>query len=304
MRHSDPGPFEVLSLRKTHAIKSLNIETAAKIESEIQTHLQTELLQMIDAAKARLTDEITQLHSEYTQTCDRIRESSDYEFLEFRVSIDDAFAFWQRGHIEELSTLEKEYALAVVREGRRPIKAKLDFEMQARELAKQNEFEASIRSREKSQVAEQTELERRRAAVDGAFDRKRHALLERQQNDLQNLRMKFEQGIQVLEQDLQEKLDKEQRSFLVAVRAAVQREILAGIASVKSSSLKKRVSGEIARAANDVTLAMAGLRLAPTPVAMPRKQERPATHASKNFMPELEPLPVDDESVEDAEPGD
>jgi hypothetical protein len=195
------GQTDVLSLRKAHAIQSLDIEAAAKIESEIQSHHRTQILQMIEAAKARLNAEITQLHTEFTQSCDTIRAASDDESFEFRLTVDDAFLFWQRSHIEELSTLEKEYALAVTRELRRPVKAKLDFEQQARELAKQNEFEASIRFREKGQLAGNAELERRRTAVDAAFDRRRHALMERQQNDLQNLRMKLTQGLLLLEQD-------------------------------------------------------------------------------------------------------
>jgi hypothetical protein len=296
----DRPQSDLLGRRKAHAIQTLNIENAAKIESEIQTHRQTQMLEMVEDAKAELVDAITQFHTKYTESCDQVRQTADSERLEFRTSIDDGFSFWQRSHLEELSTLEKEYALAIVREEHRPVKAKLDFEKQARELAKQNEFEASIRFREKGQAAEQAELERRRAAVDGAFDRKRHCLMERQRNDLENLRMKLASGLILSEQALQANLQKEQRAFLVAVRAKVQQKVVSRMAKVQGGS-KKHVSLELTKAANEVTLRLAGLPLGTT-TATKGKQKRATLRGSKNFMPELEPLIVDEEFVEDLPP--
>jgi hypothetical protein len=136
------GESEAFHCRKGRVIQVLSIKAAARIECDVQTHCQIETLQMIDAARARFSDEIGQLHAEYARCCDRIRRLANDEIARFRLATDAALSAWQRAHIGDFVALEKEYALAVVRELQRPIKTRLDFEKQARELVRQNEFEA------------------------------------------------------------------------------------------------------------------------------------------------------------------
>jgi hypothetical protein len=277
---TSPNP---LQLEKARAIKNLDIEAAIQLEEQIHQDRLNSITQLIDEARTHLERAVSEHHATYEARCEQTRSFWRAEILQTRLAIDTAFQSWQRHHIEELSTLEKEYALAVVRERRRPVPARSEFDKQARRLAKQSDFQESMRVREKAKNAEQAELVRRRAVVDTAFDRRRMALIEHQKADLAALNTRLIDELAWKDQGLQEALSQHERTFLAAVRSTIQKAIFESFAENLSHAERKRIAAELAIAGTDITLQISGHRIKrATPTPASRTDKANAVSARRN----------------------
>jgi hypothetical protein len=250
-----------LALEKSRAIDNLDIEAAAQLQEQILKDHENTLVQLIQTAKANLEQTVTQHYRDYESACDIVRAASHRSVLEHRFIIDDAFLGWQRRHLEELTAFETEYALAIRREKRRLVPTMCAYHAQCKRLARQNNFEASIYSREKGKEAEQEELRRRRASVDAAFDKKRQAMIEHQKEDLRFLNTKLRDDLARADAKLQEGLNVQLRTFLALARSAIQRMIMKTCGEQHSPAEKKRIGAELGVAGNDMVLEIAGISL-------------------------------------------
>jgi hypothetical protein len=227
--------------------------------------------------------------------------------MEVRVAADDSFRTWQAKHLKDLSDLEKEYALAVVRESRRPVQAKAVLHLRAIRLAKRNDFQSSIALRQLAKEVEHAEQDDRRERIDAKFDNLRAALFESQRNDLAILNRHLYEELRRVSQALCESLDQPARRLIVKARSLTQTAIFHETTTAntpRTPAQKKFISKTLNEAANQELLRLSGFVLnEASPVAGPTSKGRPLSRrAAGNGSSGQRDLPADVEPGFEAQP--
>jgi hypothetical protein len=237
-------PGELFGLR-LQAIAGLDIETAQAADEALVSRRSSETTQTVIDVKAELETKIEEAFQNYRSDCERVRNEHELQDLQVRMAMDDMFQECQRRHISELDAVEKEYALAVLREERRPAKGRRECEKQARRFAFVRNYQSSIKMREQAKVAEQEELEERRAQVKGHFEKVRQNVCERQKVDLTVLNRKFNDAVVRQKVELGDALKLQEKKFWVALRAVLQKAITAATASADAAEEKLKIAESI-----------------------------------------------------------
>jgi hypothetical protein len=272
--HSSGSPSDPLSdlrAQKTSAIRRCDFERAAEIEAEIQDYIQFDSINSYKQRESSLCQKITTAAETLRRASDSALTASALKILELRVATDEAFEAFQRQHIEQLTELEQEYALAVIRESVRPVKSHNDYIFQAQTIARHNDFSLSIWLRGAANAAQERQLRERRKLVDDKFNRLRQSLFDRQATELQILSMNFEVQLAAAEEVPRVEIERLKRAFLVDVHDALH-------AASRSSppATRKREAAMLANVAHRFVQELTGLVLIqafPTPIAVRESQE-------------------------------
>ena len=234
--------YDELAQKKREAIEEMDFEGARDIETMIRTKKRDDVQAKVENKKVELGEGIEALHQEYLEDCRRVQEAAEERQFNIRVKVDQSFQEWQKQHLDELMSVEKEYALEVIRARSRPVKEQLLLFKQAKNLAKMNCFDESIMVREEGKQAFVDEMEARRQEIEDKYRNARFQVIEHQKNDLEILKGRLEAFLKQARLDLQDELDSQQRKFLVAVRSLQQKAVVAATSWVKSSAEKRAIS--------------------------------------------------------------
>ena len=234
--------YDELAQKKREAIEEMDFESARDIETMIRTKKRDDVQAKVENKKVELGEGIEALHQEYLEDCRRVQEAAEERQFNIRVKVDQSFQEWQKQHLDELMSVEKEYALEVIRARSRPVKEQLMLFRQAKNLAKMNCFDESIMVREEGKQAYVDEMEARRQEIEDKYRNARFQVIEHQKNDLEILKGRLEAFLKQARLDLQDELDSQQRKFLVAVRSLQQKAVVAATSWVKSSAEKRAIS--------------------------------------------------------------
>jgi hypothetical protein len=162
--------------------------------------------------------------------------------MQIRIAADDSFRAWRAKHLDELNDFEQGYAVAVLREDRRPVQAKAMLHLTAVRLAKSNDLCGSVRMRESAINVEQAELKDRRKRIDSKFDHLRATLFERQRNDLAILNRNLSEELKRLSVALREALSQPARRLVLTARTLTQKTILKASATARTVAQKRLIS--------------------------------------------------------------
>jgi hypothetical protein len=181
--------------------------------------------------------------------------------LDTRLAIDDLFAQCQRRHIEELRTIEKEYAISVIRAERRPVRDEIDLRVHSRRLALAGEYKASVEAREQAKGAGRPELARRRAEIDARVHKLHAAQFERHFADLCNLDERLKADLARIETEREDAIAQHRKRFVVAARIVRRKAVARATAPLVDPDRKVEVAEAVAREADALVGAATGLEL-------------------------------------------
>jgi hypothetical protein len=246
----------------------------------------------LKTAKARLVIQIKEACDAYRASSKQAETESALHEMEVRVAADDSFRLWRARHLKELNHLEKEYALAVIRESRRPVQAKAVLHSAAIQLAKGNDFQSSILLRERARNLEEAEMEDRRKKIEAKYRNLRAALFENQKNDLGNLNRNLDEDLKRLSLARRDSLDQPARRLLVTARLLTQKAVVQETATAKTRTQKMIISKTLNDAANAKLLQFSGFILNPaSPKANPitKKPKRDGSSRQNDLPADLGP---------------
>jgi hypothetical protein len=268
--------IQELIIQKRNAITVLDFERAAVIEKQILQNRKEQLDSAVQTSLNRLSECIEStfqiLEDERTKT----RQAYEEKVQTARFETDITFQTLQNRHLAELTEIEKDYALSVLRENGRPVKEQAALNLLAQRLARANDFDESIRIREQGKIARELTIEERRAQVDTKFKKVRQVKLDQQRNELRILNTKLKAHLEIIEQERDNALAMEEVKFQVTCLAEQQKQILDASKRTKSEVEKRNIAQTICKFANQKVSALAGLVLnKATPTAPPKSTESP-----------------------------
>jgi hypothetical protein len=235
---------ELISLR-FRSISDLDYETACAVDAHLLRSREEESAVAITTVFTELIADVDHAIRVYHE--ERAKTASFYRLrlFEARIALDDAFQVSQQRHLEELHMVEKEYALVVLREDRRPVREEIELIAHSRRLALAGEYAQSIETREAVKGAVKSELARRRATVDARFERIRAIVFARQKDELKILNSKLVADLNQIESDRGQAMDQQRKRFIVAIRALKTQAVTKGIAAALSKERKVEVASAI-----------------------------------------------------------
>ncbi|OHT15355.1 hypothetical protein TRFO_42552 [Tritrichomonas foetus] len=234
--------IEELYAKKSRLIEALKFEKAEIIEQMIQEKKLKDDSIHFEEAKIRIVEVVQNIYQIYCENIKNIKENEADEELKEREKADISFAEIRDRHIEELTVIEKEFALEVYREKQRPVKAQLDTITLAKNMAKVNDFAGAVKTRDKAYQLFEQEHIIRRAALDKKYEVIKAQVFEKQRNELLILNQRLRENLTSLQIALKNDLNSQLKLFRVSIRAEHQRIIGDLLKKVKSNEEKRRMS--------------------------------------------------------------
>jgi hypothetical protein len=198
-------------------------------ESTIET-LTASLIQAVELAFAeydRATGEVTTAANENAQA---VREEANKKFADLRTN-----------HIAELADLEDSRVLDAELQQRRPSARANELLKVAKELAKAQQIELAIETREEANRMKKTELEERAYAVNSSYEAKQNALIPQLLLELSQLENLLNGRLEAIEFRRTQSLE----SIRNATVSSLRKELRKTIASARSHLTKKEKVGEV-----------------------------------------------------------
>jgi len=236
-----------LQIMLERCIEQLKFEEAKAIETALIMKKEDMFQVNLKQSLLKITDMIGSYYEKWQKDVEQDNTNQKIEEAAIREKINRTFVNIKNSHIEQLTHLEKKYVLDILKAKDKPIKAQIDFENQAKKLAKEGDFDGAVLFREKANVAFSTEQKSRREAVDSYYDSKRNILTERQTNELSVLNEKLLSQLNDSLITLQYKQKEKEKHFMVLVKSLEQKEIQQLSASVKSKEQKQHIAETVSK---------------------------------------------------------
>jgi hypothetical protein len=254
------SPRELVALR-FRSIANWEFETAAAVDDHLaQSRCDAEST-AFSSALTDLTSEIDSAVSLFASDSETIAYAFQRRALDARLAIDDLFEQCKQRQVEELNSIEKEYAISVLRAERRPVRDEIDLREHSRRLALAGEYKASVKAREQAKVAGVPEIARRRAEIDARFEKLRAVKFERHFADLCKLNERLKSDLERIETEREETVAQQQRRFVVAARVARRKAIARATAPLVDPDRKVEAADAVAAEAERLVRAATGIEL-------------------------------------------
>ncbi|KAK8891164.1 hypothetical protein M9Y10_028370 [Tritrichomonas musculus] len=270
--------IEELMQRKLRYIEKLEFEKARDVENLIQEKRQKDHNEIFERTKESFEQRIEVIYSEFQNNCQIINENASDAEMQIRENADTSFKDLRDRHIDELTKMEKEYALEVIRAHRKIVPEQLEQQRRAKELAKANDFEGAVRLRTLAEKIYEQEHIIRRQDIDKKYVSIKNQIFERQKNDLLVLNTKLNDALERNQQLVDNELKKQERLFIVSILAAKQKCIISMTSSIQVPEVKKTLSEKFDKFANDKTEEVTGYNIGqkepPSPSKTPKSQSK------------------------------
>jgi hypothetical protein len=225
-------PLQDLRTAREAEIEALNFEEVELINAAIANYTTDNTQSIIDRAKAELGPEIDQAFETYTAEEDSLRILNTTNENNVRSAANELFQAAKSRHLEEITALEADRELRLIRGQSRSSAAFIDLTATAKKLARNNDIAGAIHVRQSATAKRDQEMQARADAINGRFDKA-----------LAFLNAKQIAELSYIEDNLQKELDKiavnlEQGKFLNQRKlAGVVRRIVRGKIAVVAAEL-------------------------------------------------------------------
>ena len=285
-------PYESLVARKNKYIDNLEFEKAKYIESIIQERRKNDGSVALEQAKRVFDEEISKHYEVYKESVEQVQREEEDAILQIREKADFYFQEMQSRHINELTEIEKEYALEVIKARNKIVPERIEQERRAKELARMNDFDGAVKLRNLALQIYEQEHATRRAEIDKKYDGLKKQKLERQRNDHLILNTKLKSELEKYHQEFQKEYRSKEKLLLVALIHAKQNVMLTLTKDERIKEIKKKVTDDFDKYANAKVQEVTGFSLnrgnasssTPTP-----SQSRQATSRSSTTTPRKTP---------------
>jgi hypothetical protein len=195
----EPARLTELRLKQRTAISAADIVLAEHYESEITALRQEASDNAFRALKAEFDREIRRLLTLYQQRLDALDSAKQSELLAFKQQVNLDFAKTRERHVQQLSQLQRDFAVLRLRETQRPVADADEFTWQAQRAARQRNFVRAYDLMEQAEAANQTEIGRRHAHLDLDFKTQSAQLFQEQRKEIEGLVARLAKGVATIE---------------------------------------------------------------------------------------------------------
>jgi hypothetical protein len=270
---------------KLDSIKALDFEAACAVDAYLAMHNDTIAASAVGSLTSDLEAAIEENYQTFKDRSDAVNKEFSERELELRMATDDAFQRKQHEHLEELHDLEKGYAYDVLFEEKRRVKEREQAEATAQNYAFIGDYPRSINLRQEAERIQAAVLKDRRERVDAKYNRIRQNTIERQRVELQIMNEKLRANLNQLKKDWEEALDRESKTFMVAVRAVQQAAIVRATATSCTRDGKLAVAQQINALAAAIVKDVSGFELVSVPPSTGRpRSARPSSRGGSSRL--------------------
>lgn len=291
--------------KKRVCIENLQFEQARELEKEIQSHNVINYDETVKERGEALQKEIEGFYNKSKTLKEEASNATEEAELEVREHYDLAFQDVQTRHLQELMEVEKEYALEVIKARKRPVPMQIEYQRQARQLAKDNDFDTALRLRTKAEEAFEIEMHTRRVAINSKFNQIRKLAYTKMRNELLILNNKLIEAINANQKELEDKNASIERTFKVNYLSAQQKALLDLTKVFKSRESKLMISEKLNNYVREIVSELTGeapenVSATATPrKSASRKSSTPST--PNNESQQLQETPKKDDAAYEEE---
>lgn len=290
--------IEELMQRKLRYIEKLEFEKARDVENLIQEKRQNDHNDIFEKTKETFEQRVEEIYSEFQNNLEIIKENANDTEMDIRENADTSFKDLRDRHMEELTKMEKEYALEVIRAHRKIVPEQLEQQRRAKELAKANDFEGAVRLRTLAEKIYEQEHIIRRQEIDKKYASLKNQIFERQKNDLLILNTKLNDALERHHQLVDKDIEKQEKLFIVSILAAKQKCIVSMTSSIQIPEVKKSLSEKFDKFANEKTEEVTGYNIAQSQSSSPGKTPR-STQKQQQSNSQIQQSPAPNKSTKE-----
>lgn len=198
-----------LRIQQKNAVENLDYDTAEMIENQIKEIRQSskllEFQEKLNVFAERLTEIVTNSYS----NVEEIKKEGKKDQHQIRTRINNEFESLRAKQINELVSLEKDYASARLRETQRLIPEQEELLKKSKNAALTKDFDLARQYRDAAALVAETDLEARLMKTDNDFNELRKTLMAKQKDDIVFLSKKLDEELNTVERTVELKLQKE-----------------------------------------------------------------------------------------------
>ena len=248
----DTNQLKDMSLEELEKLKVKYIETykykkAKQIDEEIKKQRNRKLQKLNQTSIQAINSDIDKLYNEYKEIQKNTEVTYKKKELEKREEISDQFQDIQTRHIGELVKIEKEFALAVIREQKRPIPEVNAILEQSKKVAYNDDFQCADRLRKKASRIRDEQLAARRSVVDLQYNEIRIKALNKQRTEIDILKNKLYNSIENIDAQFRNESISNERAFKNLLIAYQQKVIAETTSTIKGKQEKLLVADQLNR---------------------------------------------------------
>jgi hypothetical protein len=207
-----------LHFEKQRAIDALDFEKAHAIYDEIHAQIASQARRAICDIRHDSCKRLKRTQSDFRQCLETLAEEKRTLDARLYSHFQVLFEQTRADHINQIIDLEKERGLTLLSESEREIEDQIVLLERAKRAAIDSDFDGAIRLRSEAREVGQTELERRRAAVEQYFADAKSELLKQQQDELDEIAAMHEDRLTRERNDNDQKRADALKAFQIAIK--------------------------------------------------------------------------------------
>lgn len=198
-----------------------------------------------------LSDGIDDAVRNYTQNRQELEDESEDLELTIRLAIRKQFEVVKRRHINNLTVLEVERCIEMMKEETRPFPAAINMQRAAQTLALDNQYEEAKFMRWRIETETEQEVIKRTENVTKSYDELMRKLMDKQREELAILEVELQRKLDAVTSDFNKRSATLDKAFVVYIQHMLQRTITDVCEQLGGSGRRGEVSAALGRLAAD-----------------------------------------------------